>query len=107
MNTELIKQHNHPELAEEQGMVRQVWGDGEVTLQKSGELLGQRSLHQVAPPITPEKYAMTLPDGEQENEHGYVENPDKTYIFTDEAGAIAIRKEILSYWVYMCEIHNK
>ena len=44
---ELVNRHSHPELASEEGMVTQVWADGEVTSQKSGSLLGQRSLHTI------------------------------------------------------------
>lgn len=41
-----------PELRKQSGMVYEVWQDGEVTLTKSGELYGKRSLHQIAPPIS-------------------------------------------------------
>lgn len=36
-----------PEAVEVDGMVYQVWEDGEVTLTKSGSLFGQRNLHTV------------------------------------------------------------
>lgn len=42
---ELINFHSHPEMAYQTGMVYQVWEDGEITLQKSGDLLWERSLH--------------------------------------------------------------
>lgn len=35
----------------ESEMVWQVWSDGEITLQKCGDLLWQRSLHSVVPAI--------------------------------------------------------
>lgn len=41
----LIASKHDVKHAEKQGMVYQVWEDGEVTLQKSGELLWQRNLH--------------------------------------------------------------
>lgn len=42
---ELIHASHDVELSKQQGMVFQVWHDGEITLQKSGELLWQRNLH--------------------------------------------------------------
>ena len=36
---------NNPEAPKKHGMVYQCWEDGEITLQKSGELLWQRNLH--------------------------------------------------------------
>jgi hypothetical protein len=44
----LAKVHK-PELAKQPGMVWQVWQDGEITLQKSGELLWRRNLHMMTP----------------------------------------------------------
>lgn len=41
----LINEHSNDALAEQDGMVYQVWQDGEITLTKSGSLLGQRNLH--------------------------------------------------------------
>lgn len=38
-----------PSVANEDGMACQVWNDGEITLQKSGSLLWQRTLHQMQP----------------------------------------------------------
>lgn len=40
-----IADFDKPELALLPGMVYQIWEDGEVTVQKSGELLWQRTLH--------------------------------------------------------------
>ncbi len=44
---ELISSKHNPELAKCSGHVHQVWFDGEVTLQKSGELLNMRNLHTI------------------------------------------------------------
>lgn len=41
----LIATLHRPDAERQSGMVYQVWEDGEVTLQKSGELLWQRTLH--------------------------------------------------------------
>lgn len=38
---------HQPLLVNEPGMVCQVWEDGEITLQKSGELYEQRNLHMI------------------------------------------------------------
>ncbi|QKE60868.1 hypothetical protein KRONOS_213 [Vibrio phage Kronos] len=46
--TELTKKFvaaNNDDLAAQNGMVYQLWSDGEITLQKSGDLLGKRTLH--------------------------------------------------------------
>jgi hypothetical protein len=40
-----IKEHSNPELAKEHGMVHMIWNDGEISCQKSGELLWQRNMH--------------------------------------------------------------
>jgi len=77
---ELINYHSHPEMAEQTGSVYQVWDDGEITLQKSGELLWQRTLHCI-------KWGLDYTDKECKwpssyNGHGY--------IFTDREGAEAI-----------------
>lgn len=42
---EAIHKAHNPELANQPGMVNQIWQDGEHTCQKSGELLWQRTLH--------------------------------------------------------------
>ena len=38
---------NRPELKNREGMVCEIWEDGEITLQKSGPLYGQRNLHMI------------------------------------------------------------
>jgi len=38
-----------PDLDKQPGMVCQIWEDGEITLQKSGELMHRRSLHCIRP----------------------------------------------------------
>lgn len=40
-----------PELKNLPGMVYEIWEDGEITLTKSGELYGQRTLHCIVPGI--------------------------------------------------------
>lgn len=42
---QLMITYNSPEVSKLPGMVYQVWEDGEITLQKSGDLLWMRTLH--------------------------------------------------------------
>lgn len=85
---ELIAQHHDPKLAEVDGMVYQVWEDGEVTLQKCGDLLWQRSLHRIkmgdpSKAVDPKLFPC------QSNGHGYA--------FVTQGGADAIRNHILNF----------
>ena len=65
-----IESKHRPELAEQPGMVYQVWEDGELTLQKSGELLWQRTLHQISGPVITGWQAVSMPC--QYGPHGFV-----------------------------------
>lgn len=49
--TSLITISHDVKLAEVEGMVTQIWNDGEITSQKCGSLMWRRSLHQHYPPI--------------------------------------------------------
>lgn len=80
-----IAEHNNPELAKEPGMVYQVWEDGEITLQKSGELLGQRSLHCITPGVGFEVPLDLFPNMARSHAN----------IYTTSEGAEAVRLEIL------------
>lgn len=87
--TQLIQRHSHPELAQRSGHVLQVWHDGEVTSQKAGDLLWQRTLHCLAGSILAHKglwklFPETVSTG--------------TFIFTDEAGALEIRRFIRQHY---------
>lgn len=67
-----IAARNNPELAKPPGMVYQIWEDGEITLQKSGYLLWQRSLHSIQyPPKGPYKQFTKEIMPIQEEKHGY------------------------------------
>ena len=78
---------NNDTLAEQAGVVYQVWEDGEITLTKSGSLLGQRGLHcvtwgldkQVNPELFPHQY----------NGHGFC--------YVTESGAALIRQLVKQY----------
>lgn len=80
----LIASKHHPELATQPGMVWQVWEDGELTLQKSGELLWQRNLHCIVPGIPSLPFDKTLMPV-QETTHGYA------FIGSEEEGNIIRR----------------
>lgn len=45
-----LVERNKPELSTTPGHVVEVWEDGEITITKSGDLYGQRGLHQMMPP---------------------------------------------------------
>ncbi len=83
---ELINEHSDDGQAESpHTMVWQVWQDGEVTLQKCGELLWQRNLHMIYPGFPGfDRLGVTWPH----------RSGDNSYIFTTEAGAKAIHREI-------------
>lgn len=77
---------NKPALAKVDGMVYQVWQDGEITLQKSGDLLGQRTLHSIKQGCD----AVVSPDHFPDHNHDGV-----GFIYTDRDGADAVRAAIL------------
>lgn len=88
----LLAQHHKPELAKREGLVYQVWHDGEITLQKCGPLLWCRSLHSIEPPLLaghidpalfPERYSVPGSDLRP------------GYIFTDAEGAKAVRQAMV------------
>lgn len=82
---ELINKNHKPELStKENEMVYQVWDDGEITLQKCGSLLWERTLHLIAPGFEKQENDCLWP--KIIDNHGY--------IFTDEAGAYEVREEL-------------
>ena len=84
---DLITSKHQPELAKKPGMVWQIWEDGELTLQKSGELLWQRNLHSIkAGIVVLTKDFMPV----QEDKHGYA------FIANEEVGN-ELRKAMLEY----------
>lgn len=80
---DLILSHHQPELAEETGHVRQIWEDGEITMQKSGELLWQRNLHCMLPGEPAVAQLDVFPAGTNNGKHAY--------IFTDAHGTRIVR----------------
>jgi hypothetical protein len=89
---ELVTKHSHPELADrEGGMVSQDWADGEVTSQKCGSLLGQRSLHQIEPGVE----GLDIPGIVWPNKNFR----DIGFIYTDDAGTKALREAMVVAYV--------
>jgi len=56
----------------ERGMIYQVWEDGEVTLQKCGDLLWQRNLHMIQPGNTEINIGDLLPNKDERTGHAWV-----------------------------------
>ena len=81
----IASKHN-PELAFQPGMVWQVWEDGELTLQKRGELLNQRNLHCIRSGLIVNFGKELMPV--QETNHGFA------YIDGEETGT-AIREAMV------------
>ena len=83
-----INNASNDSLSELTGMVYQIWDDGEITLQKSGDLLWQRSLHGVNPAIG------VVDDIEWPHIHG---KHSYAFVSRDDAESIRemIREEIL------------
>ena len=89
---ELAAQLHDPTLAAQPGHVYQVWGDGEVTMQKSGPLLWQRTLHQMEPPIDgapvhSRTCKLPVAEGEEGPWH-------RSFAFVTREGAYRVRRSI-------------
>ena len=84
---EFILTYHKPELAQQEGSVWQIWEDGEITLQKSGELLWQRTLHSIKAGIfiLPKEIMPVV-----EKKHGYA------FIESETIGNI-IREEMFQF----------
>lgn len=81
---EIINNHNHPEMANQTGHVYMVFEDGEIALQKSGELLWARNLHRTNVPLEHFKSGYSWP----------AKLSGFGYIFTDRDGAEAVREAL-------------
>jgi hypothetical protein len=80
-NHEILESVHKPEEITKSGMVYEVWEDGEITLQKCGDLYGQRSLHQVIEAAIPSR----------DREH------KSAAVATDKV-AFETRQRILDWW---------
>lgn len=78
---EAILAHHCPE-AKEQNMVYSVWEDGEICLEKGGDLFGQRNVHMIASGNPGKAWAKEL-FPVQNSTHGriFCENSEKAYAF--------------------------
>lgn len=77
---EACKQAHNPELAKKSGMLIQIWQDGEITSQKCGELLHQRTLHCLIPRINDlSKHVPkeSMPEQMYNNGTAFIESFDK------------------------------
>jgi hypothetical protein len=80
-------EHYHPEESQKYGMVWQVWEDGEITLQKCGKLLWQRTLHSIFSPLVTNKVPLETMPEQYSEKHGF------TYV-KDEKEAQEVRRAI-------------
>jgi hypothetical protein len=73
----LAEKYHNDQYSKEPGMVYQVWEDGEITLQKSGELLWQRSLHCIVPALTKYYAGLKFPCEYGEHSFAFVRNKEE------------------------------
>jgi hypothetical protein len=66
---EEVSKCNNRQLAKEHGHVYQIWEDGEITLQKSGDLLWMRGLHTIQCGLGFAVDSKLMP--EKTRDHGY------------------------------------
>jgi len=80
----VIAKVSNPDLAKSPDMVYQVWEDGEITLQKCGELLWQRTLHMMEAGFRDRKVPLEW----------MTSNGDHAYIFCTHEDAMTVRDMI-------------
>lgn len=68
----LLEGSNCIAASQKAGMVYQVWEDGEITLQKSGELLWQRTLHCMTSGLNKSLPLDVFPEKQRETHHAYI-----------------------------------
>lgn len=89
---EMVDAASNDELAKEEGHVYQLWQDGEITSQKAGELLWQRSLHQAESGLEGVRIpGLVFPHKKQWG--------DNSYLFCTEADARKIRQAMVEVFV--------
>jgi hypothetical protein len=79
----LVRASHNPALAGEDGHVYQIWNDGELTSQKAGRLLWQRTLHTLCYPLAP-KVSFPMPTV-------YSHKDGTSYAFVEHDAALQIR----------------
>lgn len=70
--SEYLASQNRPQVKDKPGMARQIWEDGELTLQKSGDLLWLRTLHCIEPAFCKPVPIDCFPEENREKEHAYL-----------------------------------
>ena len=65
---------DRPDEYKKPGMVYQVWQDGEITLQKCGDLFGQRNLHCIDPAVRNAPAGLVFPHKSGDNSYAFVAN---------------------------------
>ena len=63
--------------------VVQVWQDGEITFQKCGDLLWQRTLHQIVPPLRHYVAGLKLPREHCGNSYAFVGSQEEAQRIRD------------------------
>lgn len=81
---ELTRNLHQPELAKRRGHVYQIWEDGEITWQKSGDLLWERTLH----PIVSGIFGLSLPMPVRFHSHSFA--------FVSTTAAVRISRALVS-----------
>ncbi len=85
----LIEVAHNPDLAKEDDMVYQIWEDCEITLQKSGRLLWQRSLHTIVPGIP--SLNVLMPVVFKEHSYAFVTKEDAKTIRAEIVKAFGVK----------------
>lgn len=101
-----IAKHSNDDLAKEEGHVTQVWSDAEVTSQKGGSLLNQRTLHMFSQPFIEGCWAAR--DGSQikgvpaDWPHWKTDSSGmKTgFIYTDDLGVAALAELMVKFSIW-------
>lgn len=84
----LIQEHSNPGLRLTQHMVYQIWDDGEITIQKAGDLLWKRSLHTMYEALPIDVWLTSNLFPERRGDH--------TFIYTTIEGAKTIRSKLIT-----------
>jgi len=80
---EAINKASNPDLALS-SITCQVWDDGEITSQKGGDLLWERTLHSSSPPINREGVPDSIKWPEKHGSHGFA------FVTRDDAESIRV-----------------
>jgi len=79
---EMIDKMSNEALSKQIGMVYQIWDDGEITLQKCGDLLWQRTLHCMRPQLCKTFTELNFPNKSGSHSYAFVSREDAESIRT-------------------------